>query len=135
MYLGSFDIINGRELIELMTDFENFVQMCKSKHIKTVVCTLAPLPFHEDENRKATLEGFNKFLKIQSWVSVIDIHKMFCGIGKDQKFNLNCYTDHRSVSGSKKRVSLWSTYGIQEFRKIIIKKVGFAFVTEKPAVF
>lgn len=134
VYLGSFDIVNDRELIELMNDFENFIRMCKSKKITAVVCTLAPLPFHEEGNRKATLDGFNKFLKNQCEVSVIDINKLFSSVGKDGH-NQNYYMSHRGVSGSRKRVSLWSLYGIQEFRKTIMKKVGFALVAEKPAVF
>lgn len=127
VYLGSFDIINGRELIELMNDFENFVKVCKDMEINAVACTLAPLLSHETGNRKATLEGFNKFLKIQCGLSVIDINKVFCG-------NQNFYMGQRAVSGSRKHVSLWSTNGVQEFRKAVLKSVGLALVAESPVV-
>lgn len=135
VYLGSFDIVNGKELIELMNDYENFVKVCKMKKINAVACTLAPLPRHEEGNRKATLEAFNKYLKTKSGLSVIDVNKIFCGLKKEESININCYIDHRPVSGSKKLVTLWSTYGIQEFRRNVIKNVGFALVAENPLVF
>lgn len=134
VYLGSFDIVNGKELIELMNDYEIFVKECKSKKINAVACTLAPLPRHEEGNRKATLEGFNKYLKTKSGLSVIDVNKVFCGLKKEDSFNLNCYIDHRRVSGSKKQVTLWSAYGTQEFRRTVLKSLGFALIAEKPGV-
>lgn len=135
VYLGSFDILNGRELIELMNDFENFAKICQKKKIKAVFCTLAPIAFNADDgNRRATLDGFNKYLVYQSSLSVIDISKIFCGIKKHEYFNYNCYMDHRPVSGCKKHVSLWSQYGIQEFRKMVLKSVGFALINQKAVI-
>jgi hypothetical protein len=118
----------------MMNDFEKFVQACKSKKINAVLCTLAPLPYFDGGNRKDTLEGFNRFLKTRSGLSVIDINKVFSEI-RNEAYNLNCYMDQpRRVSGAKKAVTLWSNYGIQEFGQAIKKKAGFALVSDSPLV-
>jgi maternal-effect protein oskar len=77
IYLGSFDIINGKQLIELMNDFDELVDVCLRMNLKAVACTLAPLPLHEEGNRMETLMGFNKYLKTMSKVVAEDYFYIF----------------------------------------------------------
>lgn len=130
VYLGSFDIIDGKELIEMINDFDEFVNVCTRKKIKAVACTLAPIPFYEVGNRLETLIGFNKYLRILSKLSVIDVNKMF--LGPNDKYNDRCYGDElRRVSGSTRSLKLWSDYGRYQFRGIVMRNLGMALIDKK----
>jgi hypothetical protein len=133
VYLGSFDVINGKELIELMNSFDEFVAVCKKRRIQIVACTLAPLPFHEIGNRFEVLQGFNKYLRKKSRVSVIDVNNYF--LGPNDEFNELCYNEDSSeVSGSDHMVRLWNDFGREQFHKIILRELGQALLDDKPTV-
>lgn len=132
IYLGSFDIINGKQLIELMNDFDELVGVCKRKGLKAVACTLAPLPFYENGNRQETLIGFNKYLKTLSKLSTIDVHKAF--LSSNDFYNERCYGEKmRKVSGSTQWVKLWSDFGRYQFKETVMRNLGMALLDDKPA--
>lgn len=94
---------------------------------------MAPLPFYDTKSRVDTLKGFNKYLKTKAKVSVIDVEKVF--VDSEGNHKAECYSDVlRRVSGSNRMVMLWNDHGREEFRKIIVKNLGFALLDDKPGV-
>jgi hypothetical protein len=134
IYLGSFDIIDGKELIEMMNDFDELVEVCKRKQLKAVACTLAPLPSHEEGNRIETLIGFNKYLKTLSKLSIINVKKAFLAPEGGYCYDERCYTEKaRKVSGSTRWLKLWTDFGRIQFKKVVMRNLGMALLDDMPA--
>lgn len=132
IYLGSFDIINGRELIELMNDFDELIEVCKKKQLKAIACTLAPLPLHEYGNRLDTLKGFNKYLKTMAKISTINVNKVF--LSPNDHYNVQCYGGiMRKVSGSTCWLKLWTDYGRTLLKDVLMRNLGMALLDDKPS--
>lgn len=125
IYLGSLDIINGRELVQMMCDFNLLMEACCTMNLKPILCTLAPIQTHQLNNRKETLKGFNQFLTMNSWgLPVIDINKAFTNDGKSLD---QCYmVVPRPISGNRSELALWSPEGRKRFYSMILKNLGFA---------
>lgn len=129
IYLGSIDIANGRELIEMMQDFADLMKACGEKNIRPVLCTLAALPNFITGNRKETLDGFNTYLcKNPFGISVIDINKCF-RVDNTTSFLPFYYLDSpRYVSGFNKMLLLWSKAGRDRVNEMLMKNLGMALV-------
>lgn len=132
VYLGSVDIIQGRNLTDLKKDFNDFIQACRVKHFYPTLCTLAPIPTHQLGTRKATLLEFNKHLEAvarEFQLPVIDTHKAF--LKPNGSFEEYCYAvAPRGVSGMKDWIAPWSILGRQRFLEMIKKNIGNAFVAD-----
>lgn len=132
VYLGSVDIIKGRNLAELQKDFTGFLLACTEKRFTPVLCTLAPIPTHQLGTRKAALLEFNKYLEAvarEMDLPVIDIHKTF--IKPNGSFEEYCYAvAPRGVSGMKDWIAPWSQIGRQRFLAMTRKNIGKAFMAE-----
>lgn len=133
VYLGSMDIILGKNLSEMEKDFKNFIQKCREKILFPILCTLAPIPTHQLGTRKITLLEFNHFLELiaHDWdLPIIDIHKTF--VKQNGSFEEYCYAvQPRAVSGMKEWIAPWSKIGRTRFQLMIKKNIGNALMADR----
>lgn len=89
--VGSEDILNGRQLIDIKEDFHVLIRTCSERNIQVILTTLAPLAnLRHDGNVVRKWEHFNRFLMSFSLShKVIDI--VPCMITKNGKIEFNCY--------------------------------------------
>lgn len=134
IYLGSMDIINGRELVQMMFDFNQLMIACSEMNVRPILCTLAPILNHQLNNRKETLMGFNQFLVQNKYgIAAIDVNKAFVQNGKSVE---HCYmVVPRPISGNRSELVLWSPEGRSRFYNMILKNLGFAYNSNEAAVF
>ena len=130
VYLGSIDIIKGRNMGDIRVDFDKFIEACRAKKLTPILCTLAPLPSHQLGNRKWTLNEFNQniFRVAIYWsLTVIDINKTF--LGRNSSFEEFCFAiAPRAVTGISDFIVPWSREGRNRFVHMIKKNLGFAIV-------
>lgn len=126
--IGSTDILNNRELVELMADMINFLIACEKKEVIPILTTLAPLPTFALGNRREILLGFNKFLKVNPFsFPVIDLHSLF--IKSNGKAELHCYQpEPRKAHGSTQRILMWNRLGRKKVLNKLICDMGFHIV-------
>lgn len=122
--IGSTDILNGRQLIQMMEDMICFLETCKKKEITPILTTLAPLPTYFLGNRSDTLLSFNKFLKINPYkFPVIDLHKLF--VTKEGRVNFHTFqVIPRHAHGSKNKILMWNRYGRKRVLNQITEEIG-----------
>lgn len=127
--VGSIDIVQGRQLIQMVNDFMSLISILQHKEINPIFTTLAPLPGNADGNKKETLNGFNHFLRetVSEGYSVIDLHK--CMVKPDGTVDLNLYqVEPRYMSGSRKTMTMWNKIGRNRILGMLIKNLGPALV-------
>lgn len=136
IYLGSMDVIIGRELVEMMSDFNFLISACIKMNKKPIICTLAPIPTHQLQNRKEILEGFNEFLRNNPYgIPVININKVFV---RNDVSDEDCYQEkHQFISGggTKTIITFWSREGRDRFYRMILKNLGFAYNCNETKIF
>lgn len=134
IYVGSMDIINGRELIEMITEFNILIKTCLEMNVGPILCTLAPIPSHQLNNRKETLKGFNEFLCINNYgLPIIDIYKGF--VDKEDKHLAHYYSANpRTFNRNKTEICLWSSEGRDRFYDIVKKNIGLALLCTESKV-
>lgn len=132
IYIGSIDIAKGRELIEMIQDFNMLMNICAEKNLRPVLCTLATMPNYCNGNRRDTILGFNKFLAENKFgLPVIDIAKCFNDVNSDI-FLPYCYVPGaKRVSGFKKELVFWSKDGRDRAYKMIVKNLGLAIISSE----
>lgn len=127
--VGSVDIAEGRQLIEMIKDLSMLLTACNRKKITPILTTLTPLPNHAMGNQQKILTGYNDFIRLhlKSFYSVIDLYK--CLLDKKGLPNMSLYQpDTRHISGSRKSFLLWNKPGRRCVRKMLIKNLGHAVV-------
>jgi hypothetical protein len=125
--VGSVDIAEGRELIEMVHDLQNLLTACDFVGIDPILTTLPPLPNHMLGNRKETLIGFNEVLRhqVSQDYAIIDLNKVM--VKPDDTTNLVVYQPiPRKLSGSKQALVLWNNLGRNRIITMIIKNLGHA---------
>lgn len=126
--IGSVDIIQGRELIELIISMMRLLRSCKMNDITPVLTTLVPIANHRLNNRTKITNEFNDFLMKNPFnYPFIDLHKAF--IKSDGKMDANCYQqDTRYVGGFKKPIVLWNRMGRQRIMTVLKQEIGSAIL-------
>jgi maternal effect protein oskar len=122
--VGSVDIAEGRELIEMIHDLRNLLNTCDRMGIYPILTTLPPLPNHMLGNKRDILKGFNEVLKqrVSQEYAVIDLNKVM--VKPDDTSNLNLYQPiPRKLSGSKQALVMWNNLGRKRILTMIIKNL------------
>lgn len=109
--IGSSDILNDRQLIELMEDMIHFLLTCKQKEVIPILTTLAPLPTFALGNRRDTLLNFNKFIAVNPFgYPVIDLYELF--LNPHGKIDLHAFQPQtRKAHGSRQKILMWNRLG------------------------
>lgn len=127
--VGSVDIAEGRQLIEMINDLTILLKTCAERKVHPVLTTLAPLPNHLLNNKKSIHEGFNRYLRhimLENY-SIIDLHRVM--VTSEGVMDLNCYQPiPRKMSGSRQCLLMWNKIGRQRIYNMIIKNLGHALV-------
>lgn len=125
--VGSVDIAEGRQLIQMITDFCDLMQVCVNKSISPIVTTLAPLPNYQSYgNRASVLDNFNFFLRghyLSQSYSLIDLN--LCMSNPDQTGNSFCYqAKTRHVTGSRRKLQMWNSFGRKKVLDMLKMNLG-----------
>lgn len=129
--VGSVDIAEGRQLIEIIQDFDLLLDACQYKGVTAVLTTLAPLPNHMMNNKNQILKCFNEYIRKCCSVEfpVIDLH--FCMIKSDGTANLDLYQrEPRRISGTHASILLLNKSGRTRIARMLRKNLGFAIVKD-----
>lgn len=127
--VGSVDIAEGKQSIEIIHDFAELLAACDSTGIIPIVTTLPPLPNYYLSNKHVILNAFNHYIRTTTFHSypVIDLNKGM--IYKDGKTNINMYESAPVyVSGSKTSFVLWNRVGRKRMFSMIMKNIGQALI-------
>jgi hypothetical protein len=127
--VGSVDIAEGRQLIEMIHDMIEFLRLCDNKKIDVILTTLPPIPNYLLGNKRHNLNGFNHFLrvKVSNHCPVIDLNVSMCR--KDGTSQPNFYQpEPRHISGTTKPFVLWNKLGQNRVFEMIMKNLGLAHV-------
>lgn len=125
--VGSVDIAEGRDLIEMMTDLKELLYTCEQLSVCPILTTLPPLPNYLLGIKKDILVGFNNILRhnISTEYPVIDLNLCLLTHGKNT--DLDAYqAEPRHVSGSTKPFVLWNRQGRKRIYNMILKNLGHA---------
>lgn len=91
IYLGTVDILCGRTFPDLREDFETLVEAMEERQVTPVFCTLAPIANHLiDNDMKNTLNTFNRYLKNQQHLLILDLNPYF--LDQEGRVDFNFYT-------------------------------------------
>lgn len=129
--VGSVDVAEGRNLIDLIQDMRQFLNTCRILQIIPILTTLAPLPSHQLSNKRAVHDGFNKYIRnrLSLEFPVIDLHK--CLLRPDGSINFNLYqAEPRFVSGSRKAFTVWNKPGRIRVYNMLVENLGLAIIQD-----
>lgn len=126
--IGSCDIVNGKELVDLIWDMLRLMRTCQLKEITPILTTILPIGNFRLGNRVDVTNGFNELLiKNHFNFPVIELHKVFTQ--NDGALNADCYQQAvRHVSGIRKPLVFWSRLGRQRVLKTLTQELGEAFL-------
>jgi len=127
--VGSIDIANGKELIEMIQSMSRLMKTCKMNNIVPILTTLPPLSNYRFANRSIVTDGFNEFLMKNPYnFPVVQLHNAFTnrnGI-MDQHFYQQTA---RFVSGTRKSLVLWNRAGCQRIMRSLAQQLGTAVLS------
>lgn len=126
--VGSIDIANGKELIEMIQSMSRLMKTCKKNNVTPILTTLPPLSNYRFGNRSIVTDGFNEFLMKNPYnFPVIELHNAFANRNgrMDQYFY---QPTARFVSGTRKPLVLWSRSGRQRIIQSIKEQLGTAIL-------
>lgn len=126
--IGSTDIINGKELVDLIFEMMRLMKICEKKSIIPILTTLPPLGHYSRGNRTEVLQSFNDFLRENPFnFPVIDINKGF--LRKNGALNHRCLQNRsRYMTGCSKPVVFWSQEGRNKVMDCLRKSLGDAIL-------
>lgn len=127
--VGSVDIAEGKQLIEIIHDFTELLAACDFKGINIIVTTLAPLPNYFVGNKLDILNTLNHYIRttVSNERAVIDLNK--CMVNKDGTHNPHFYIpEPRYVSGSRRAFVLWNKIGRNRVHSMIMKHLAQAMI-------
>lgn len=116
--VGSVDLLHGRELIDIISDYMALLEAFNFRGIKPIITTLAPLAnLSHAKHTRNNLTKFNEFLRgLSSDVSVIDLWQ--CMVDQHARTLYECYQlEARYVTGSCRPHVFWNKLG----RQIVLK--------------
>lgn len=126
--IGSTDIAQGKELIDLICDASRLFKACIANEISPILTTIAPLANYRTGNRAAVTSSFNEFLMHnQLNFPVIDLHKKF--LNNKGQVDLRYYQPApRHVSGMRNPLVFWNRFGHQTIMRILRQELGSALL-------
>lgn len=126
--VGSIDIVQGKELVDLICGMFRLMKICKMYNITPILTTLCPVANYRLGNRVNVTDGFNEFLMKNPFnFPVIELHKIF--LNSNGTTNLHCYQPApRFVSGMRKPLVLWNCMGRQRVLKTLTQELGSAIL-------
>lgn len=130
--VGSVDIAQGRQLIEIIDDYLQLLAAFEHVKITPILTTLAPIPNHTHGNKLRILEDFNYFIRntLAKSSSIIDLNK--CMLKRDKKLNPKYYQPSaRFCSGFNKPLMQWNKIGRSRILSMIVKNLGAALIYEE----
>ncbi|CAO1350563.1 unnamed protein product [Diamesa tonsa] len=108
--LGSVDIANGRELIEITMDMIDLVRTCHDINILPVFTTLPPLVNYGFDDRKERLLEFNNYIRLGYFGPYIELEEHF--INRENNTLKHLYRPlPQKINGSSRAFVLWSRFG------------------------
>lgn len=125
--VGSVDIAEGRELIEMIADLKELLNTCEQYSISPILTTLPPLANYLVGMKKDILIGFNNILRhnFSNEYPVIDLN--LCMLKYDGTADFDAFQPMaRHVSGSSKPFVLWNRQGRKRVHRMIVKNLGHA---------
>lgn len=125
--VGSVDIAEGKQLIEMCYDLKDLLIICDHRGINPIITTLPPLPNHMLRNQKDILVGFNNFIRteVAPEYAVIDLN--LCMVHHNGCVNMqNFQPVYRHVSGSNQPFVLWNKLGRNRILEMLVKNLGQA---------
>lgn len=128
--VGSVDIAEGKELIDMMADYFKLLQTCKLKNIKPILTTLVPMinGLHLG-NRREVFLGFNEFLRKCTKTVVIDLYISLIlpsGVSDRNLFQPVA----RRTSGTNRAFVLLNIAGRRAVYNSLKRNLGFALIYE-----
>lgn len=126
--IGSMDIINGKELVDVILEIMRLLKLCQRKCIVPILTTLPPLGIYGVGNRTEVLNYYNDFLRQNPFnYPVIDLNRAF--YNDDGTLNIHCYqTQMRLMKGFPKPLVFWSKYGREKMMKTMTQSLGLALI-------
>ncbi|XP_065354390.1 maternal effect protein oskar [Calliphora vicina] len=126
--IGSVDLMQGRQLIQIEHDFRELILTMVKKGIKPILTTLAPLANYSHNNdAKRVLERLNEFIKREGQqrnLVVIDIWK--CLVNEKGHVFFDCYQNEpRNVTGTTESYLFWNKIGRQRVLQLIESKLEY----------
>ncbi|XP_075146702.1 oskar [Haematobia irritans] len=126
--IGSVNIMQRRQLIQIEHEFRELINTMLKKGIKPILTTLAPLGNYSHEvDVKCNLERFNEFIKREGErkkLVVIDIWK--CLANEKGNVRFDCYQSApRSVTGATEFYLFWNKIGRQRVLNFIESKLEY----------
>ncbi|XP_046805267.1 maternal effect protein oskar [Lucilia cuprina] len=126
--IGSVDLMQGRQLIQIEHDFRELLLTMLKKGIKPILTTLAPLAnYSHNCDLKRLLERFNEFIKREGQyrnLVVIDIWK--CLVNEKGHVFFDCYQNEpRNVTGATESYLFWNKIGRQRVLQLIESKLEY----------
>lgn len=126
--IGSTDILNGKELVDILLEMMTLMKICAKKSIIPILTTLAPLGHRNKGNRSEVLQAFNEFLRDNPYnFPVIDINKSF--LRTNGTLNHRCLQQRpRNMMGFSKSLVFWSQSGRNKVMDCLRKSMGDAIL-------
>ena len=126
--VGSVDIIQGKELVDLICDMFRLIKVCDNHRITPILTTILPVVNCRAGNRVSVTDGFNEFLMRNPFnFPVIELHKLF--LDTNGNVDLRCYQPSpRFVSGMRNPLVLWNCLGRQRVHKALTQELGSAIL-------
>ncbi|KAI9579750.1 maternal effect protein oskar [Glossina fuscipes] len=126
--IGSVDIMQGRNLIQIEHDLRELVVIMLKKKIKPILTTIAPLANYAHNNEvKMTLMRLNDYIKRLGrarQLMVIDIWK--CLVNDKNLTLFDCYQNGpRIVTGACQSYVFWNKIGRQRVLKLIESQLEY----------
>lgn len=126
--IGSIDIINGKELVDVILEVMRFLKLCQKKSIVPILTTLPPLGMYGVGNYSDVLQHYNDFLRQNPFnFPVIDLNRAF--YYDDGTLNDNCLQGRaRYMKGYQRPLVFWSKYGRQKLMNTLTRSLGHAMM-------
>lgn len=126
--VGSTDIVQGKELIDMICGMLRLMKICKMLDIVPILTTILPLANCGFGNRTRVTNGFNEFLMHNPFkFPVIELHKLF--LINHGTMNFHCYQPvSRSVSGMREPLVMWNCLGRKRVLRTLTQELGSAIL-------
>lgn len=126
--VGSVDIAQGRELVDMVFEMLRLLKTCINNGITPILTTVVPLANYRLGNRVGVTNSFNEFIVKNPFnFPVIELHKLFL----NHRGSIDSHFYHpapRYVSGTRKPLVFWTRPGRQKVLKTLTQELGSAIL-------
>jgi hypothetical protein len=126
--IGSIDIINGKELVDVILEIMRLLKLCQRKSIVPILTTLPPIAIYGLDDRAEVLNHYNEFLRQNPFnFPVIDLNRVF--YNDNETLDCHCFqTQIRHMKGFSKPLVFWSRYGREKMMRCLTKSLGLSLM-------